>query len=373
MLTLRSFQKKALEYFALDLPSHHLLCIASTGSGKSLIYEQMATQSKLRILLISPLLALARQQQRKLQTLNVLVGMKSAQENTLACFASGVWIMSPENLASQKTKALLYQWKPHFLVVDECHCIWEWEHFRPAFRLITDLFLEIPFQKSLWLSATLSLKAQEELKAFFSKKNQTLFQIGDFCLPQNLFLSVQKKDFEERLFTCTQMLQQKKPYLVFVQTRILAERLHRLVLHWEKNTVFYHAGMSQEERKNTEEQIKKEQIRIIIATTAFGMGMDYAFIQDVILLQPAFSILSLVQMIGRACRNQEKKSTATIFWDENDLSEFIHDPAEWQKKQVAEYLREGQCRIQGLHRFFGAKTDASCHQCDYCAPVFSSL
>src|SRR5262249_24821920 len=156
---LRPFQQAALE--ALVHPGH-VLCVAPTGSGKSLIYERAAQKPGRRTLLITPLVALARQQHERLSArATATLGAGSGSQGPPPGAESGIWLASPESLQSPRSLPALRRWRPDFLVVDECHCLWEWgESFRPAFRAIPGLLRELAIDSSLWLTATLPPEAR---------------------------------------------------------------------------------------------------------------------------------------------------------------------------------------------------------------------
>src|SRR5690349_16700484 len=127
MHQLRPFQKRALEALGGPFCDSHVLCIAPTGSGKSLIYEKAASHPTRRTLLITPLVALARQQHQKLLKLGIPVHLGSGGQSQGPPFGkSGAWIISPEILSFPSKHQALQNWKPNLLVVDECHCLWEW-------------------------------------------------------------------------------------------------------------------------------------------------------------------------------------------------------------------------------------------------------
>ena len=136
MFTLRPFQKQAIEALKSNSPSAHVICVAPTGSGKSLIYEEVAAMANRKTLLVTPLVALARQQFKKMKERGISVTMAAGGSvEGPPVNKTGAWIVSPESLQSPRRQAALASWQPNFLVLDECHCLWEWgERFRPALQ-----------------------------------------------------------------------------------------------------------------------------------------------------------------------------------------------------------------------------------------------
>ncbi len=373
MFTLRPFQAAALQAMNHSpFQGNHVLCVAPTGSGKSLIYEQAASLDGRRTLLITPLVALARQQFKKLKTLGIPVslgagGVSENPPNT----KTGAWIISPEMLNFPSRHNALTRWKPNLLVVDECHCLWEWgESFRPSFTLIPELLQKYSILQSLWLTATLPFEARSQIRQLLP---QPLIEIGHFELPKQLLLYVQQVGWENRAQTLLSwVLRQKGAGIIFVPTREATLRVSRLIEATGKKVLIYHGGMSREERKNAESLVSQNIHSVIVATSAFGMGMDYPHLTYVVLWQAPTSLLSLVQTIGRVGRNIQKKAHALVLWDHDDfrLLEWTVQHSPKRRQELADlfiFFKSNTCRTFALKRYFDRITHCgTCGQCDIC-------
>ncbi len=374
MMELRPFQKNAL--LALgnsELSRNHVLCIAPTGMGKSLIYETAASQLSTRTLLVTPLVALARQQYEKLKRLSIPVALGAggaAQKPPLS--QTGAWIISPEMLLNHSTESYLRKWKPNFLVVDECHCLWEWgENFRPAFSFIPNLLKDYKIQRSLWLTATLPFDARLKLREILPN---TLVEMGHFDLPLGLNLMIMQVSYSDRASVLLNWIQkQTGPGIIFVPTREATLRISRLLQSTRKKVIAYHGGMSSEERKNIESLVREKIPDIVVATSAFGMGMDYPHLKYVGVWQAPLSLLSLVQTIGRVGRNTHEISNALVLWDPEDfqLLEWTIKNSKKRRNALQElrnFLSSSQCRLVGLKRYFDHHSpNICCNRCDVCA------
>lgn len=355
---LRAFQASALQL----LKNHkkiHLICISPTGSGKSLIFQEYAKDPSVRMLVVSPLVALSRQHTRNLE-------VESDQ--------SRFKILSPESLFQDLRPFGQYEkikrWKPNFLVVDECHCLWDWgRNFRTSFQLLPSLLKTFGIHKSLWLTATLPINARNLLE---EQLPRPIKRMGHFQLPRELNLRFLEVPWSERMEAILSIVtEQKAPGIIFANTRTMATRIRNLLQGVGISTFIYHAGLSEEERLAVENEIHAHRARVVIATSAFGMGMNFTHFRWLILSQAPLTLLGMAQTLGRIGRNHQE-GRAYVLWHRDDFhmnewalrdeslrEEFMH---------VLNYLNSNECRQRGLERYFeGEPRSDKCASCDYCA------
>ena len=364
---LRTFQREALSLLRRPGPLH-LLCVAPTGSGKSLIYERLACEARHRILLITPLVALARQQCARLASLGVPLGDRAGPPPE-----SGCWILSPESLAHPSNIERLRRWKPDLLVVDECHCLWDWgDGFRPSFNRIPGLVRELGIARSLWLTATLPPAARTDLR---ERLTGPWVEVGSFDLPPSLRLSLIRSPAHERVEAVLRWISRREGAgIVFVPTRQKAERIADLLAASGASAAAYHAGLAAEERLAIESRLSNSSLHIVVATSAFGMGVHIPSLRWAAMWQAPASLLSLAQAIGRVGRDPLHPADAAVFWDDSDfrLTEWMISGSERRlldAKATHELLHEVRCRRVALRAYFNAGSDPEsppCGHCDVC-------
>ncbi len=358
---LRPFQREAYQ----SIVNHdHTILIAPTGSGKSLIFQSYLKNFSVstRALFISPLNALARQQATNFRALGIPVFQGVGKDSERALSRSGVWILNPEKLYGKFRKDV-EDWKPNLLIVDEAHCVWEWgQSFRREFAELPHLVDEISIQKSFWCTATLPKLALQQIKESLPTPPNIL---GQFHLPTQLEVvrlhaapHVRIEVLRSLLASCS-----SQSGMIFVATRKASDRVLQYLRYWSLPAVAYHAGMSSEERLALEQQISRHaqsgQPIWIVATSAFGMGMDYPFLKTCILFEPSFNLLSLAQALGRVGRSAEN-SRAYVFWHSNDfvrhswlLQQSVRNQQRYE--EVREWCETKACPRAHLEKYFNGE------------------
>lgn len=337
------FQSQAIQHLASpSTEPRHLLCIAPTGSGKSRIYEELARKRHQRVVLLTPLVALARQQRDRLKS-------RGIEESVVRIF-------SPEHLQNARIWESLRCWRPTLAVVDEAHCIAEWgRDFRPAFREILRLTQDLQLQRSLWLTATPSPELRNTLREGLAPHYQ---EQGAFAIPPQLQLNCLRLPISQRPhFVRSWIMTQRTPGIVFVPTRAWTSRLAQFLLASGIRAAPYHAGLAREERMNLEKQVREGQWEALIATSAFGMGMDTPILRWSIVLGPPGEVTALAQAVGRAGRDRTQTSQAWVLWEPEDfrLLEFLTSgraTAQARLREVRELFESKMSLTEGLCNYF---------------------
>ncbi len=323
MLQLRSFQAETLSL--LKSKKIHVALTAATGAGKGLILERLAENPSERVLLISPLIALGRQQRKRFEDNQVSCLLSLGEKKiapTTVMNSSRVWILSPESLLNDSLFSSIRNWKPTLVAVDEAHCIEEWgQNFRPAFMQLTHFIQTLNCERTLWMSATFPRKTLFFLKEKIKGNWDT---VGEFSIPKLLTLKINQVHYSSRVQTVRNgVLEKDGSGILFGGTRSGVENYTQLFSKMNKTVYRYHAGMSDEERRITENNLSvaalnKTKSHIVIATNAFGMGMHYPHLEWVLVAKTPFSLIELMQSVGRVARGTQR-GVAEVFWTEEDM------------------------------------------------------
>ncbi|HZG41183.1 MAG TPA: ATP-dependent DNA helicase RecQ, partial [Nodosilinea sp.] len=325
--TLREGQEDAI---AALLEGHDVLAVMPTGSGKSAIYQLAGALIPGCTVVISPLLAL--QQDQVDSIAEQAVGDAVAVNSTLsaarreAAFESladdnlEFIFLAPEQFNNPETLERLQKAKPSLFVIDEAHCISEWGHdFRPDYLRLGAVINTLGHPKVLALTATAAPVVREEIVKHLEMEDVEVFVQG-FDRP-NIWLEVRRyeDESEKEDALIDQVVRATKPGIVYVATRKNAEAIAEALEEKGVAAIAYHAGMKAADREAAQAAFMNDEAEVIVATTAFGMGIDKPNVRFVIHHNISDSVDSYYQEIGRAGRDGEK-AFALLFYCPDDLN-----------------------------------------------------
>ena len=312
------------------LEGRDTLAVMPTGSGKSAIYKLAASQIPGATIVISPLLALQHDQVSTIDHQDV--GVAAVVNSTIAPhqrteifeqWAEGkleYLFLAPEQFNNPDTIEHLQAAKPSLFVVDEAHCISEWGHdFRPDYLRLGTIIDALGHPPILALTATASPPVREEIVHRLAMHDPQILVRG-FDRP-NLWLAVERfgDDEEKREVLIDRVKHAEKPGIVYAATRKVTEQIAELLKTEGVNAIAYHAGMKPKEREHAQDSFMNDQADVIVATTAFGMGVDKHNVRFVFHYNISDSIDSHYQEIGRAGRDDNPAKTV-LFYTPKDLN-----------------------------------------------------
>jgi len=306
------------------------LAVMPTGSGKSAIYQIAGALIPGATIVVSPLIALQRDQVEAIAGMDagraaLVNSALPASERTEALdeFAEGAaefLFLAPEQFANEETFARVQASKPSLFVVDEAHCISEWGHdFRPEYLRLGAVIEALGRPRVLALTATASPPVRQEIVKRLGMREPRIVVRG-FDRP-NIRLAVEGFSDEEdkREALIAHVIDAPKPGIVYAATRKHAEELAAALVEHGVDAVAYHAGMAAGERTCVQEAFMSDAAEVIVATTAFGMGVDKLNVRFVYHLDVSESVDAYYQEIGRAGRDGEP-AEAILFYRPEDLN-----------------------------------------------------
>ena len=314
------------------LAGRDTLAVMSTGSGKSAIYQIAGLLIDGATVVVSPLIALQRDQVDELQAraaggaaqLNSTLPA-AERERALAELAEDALeflLLAPEQLANPEVLGELAEARPSLLVVDEAHCISEWGHdFRPEYLRLGAAAEALGRPTIVALTATAAPPVRDEIVERLGMRDPEIL-VRAFDRP-NIHLAVERfygeQGAERKLRALEDAIAEApKPGIVYVATRRHAEELAASLCEHDVTAASYHAGMPAAERDEVQERFMEDGLEVVVATTAFGMGIDKADVRWVFHSEVAESLDAYYQEIGRAGRDDEP-ARATLFYRSEDL------------------------------------------------------
>lgn len=363
------------------------LVIMPTGGGKSIVYQIPAMIFEGMTIVISPLISLMKDQVEQLREYDIpAVYLNSSlrpeeYDYNVKRINSGeikLLYLAPETLMMEKTREMLKAHKIDCFTIDEAHCISEWGHdFRPEYRQMAKVRQDFPEAVCIALTATATPRVQEDIKNSLNLKDSEAF-ISSFDRP-NLFLKIaDKKDPENQLLDFL-FTRKNQSGIIYCFSRRQVDELSYLLEEEGYSVKPYHAGLNSRDRAINQRAFIRDDVRIIVATIAFGMGINKPNVRYVVHYDMPQNIESYYQQIGRAGRDSLRSDCILLFGyaDTQKIRYFINqkegnekEVAEGHLKELIRYLESTDCRRKPLMRYFGEEYPKDeCGICDNCLSV----
>jgi ATP-dependent DNA helicase RecQ len=360
------------------LAGQRTLAIMPTGAGKSLCYQLPAVIMDGTCIVISPLIALMHDQMRAADAVGIRAAtLTSADDNraeTISRFRAGeldLLYVAPERASGQEFRNLLRETKIALFAIDEAHCVSEWGHdFRPDYRLLRPLLDDFADVPRLALTATADTHTRDDIAEQLGIPRDGVMVAG-FDRPNIRYAA------EAAPNSGIAALVKSLPGagIVYAQTRDRTEKIAAQIAETGRKALYYHAGMEPQTRARAQAEFVSSEDMVMVATVAFGMGIDKPDVRFVVHAGLPKSIESYYQESGRAGRDGDP-AVAHMLWSAGDftrarmrLNELPPERREAELARVAalSYLVEtAGCRRAVLLRHFGESPPESCGNCDNC-------
>ncbi len=367
---------------------HDVFVLMPTGGGKSLCYQLPALMQEGTAIVISPLIALMKNQvdairgyvdhERVAHFLNSTLS-KSAAEQVREDVRSGktkLLYVAPESLVKEENVEFLKSIRISFFAVDEAHCISEWGHdFRPEYRKIRPMINEIGHFPIIALTATATPKVQHDIQKNLGILKARVFKSS--FNRKNLYYEVRPKTKDIDKDIIKYILQHPdESGIVYCLSRKKVEEFAEMLNINGIKALPYHAGMDTNQRAQNQDAFLNEDVNVIVATIAFGMGIDKPDVRFVIHYDMPKSLEGYYQETGRAGRDGGVGNCIT-FYSRKDLQKLdkLMQSKSVQEQEIghqllletANYAESSVCRRKILLHYFGEKYDVdNCGQCDNC-------
>lgn len=355
-----SFRSLQLEIIQAALSGKDVLALLPTGGGKSICFQVPALTKPGICLVVTPLIALMQDQVDQLKKRNIsaaaiFTGMSYAEidlvlDNCIYGHTKFLYI-SPERLKTELFQARVQKMQVNLLAIDEAHCISQWGYdFRPSYLDIAELRPLLPNVNIIALTATATRAVKQDIQDKLAFRNAAVFQKS--FIRDNLAYLVKKTDDKDGALL--RLLNRiKGTAIIYVNTRKKTKLTAQFLAKNNIKATFYHGGLSNTERIERQGAWIKGQARVMVATNAFGMGIDKPDVRLVVHLDLPTTLEAYYQEAGRAGRD-EQKSYAIILYNQQDIIELRENiekehPSIEQLKKVYQQLANYYQLAVGTH------------------------
>ena len=380
-----AFRPLQREIIEASLAGRDVFALLPTGGGKSLCFQIPALHRSGLTIVVSPLIALMKDQVDQLQAagvsatfLNSTLGAAEARSR-LAGLHRGEWrllYVAPERLMLDNWQENLKAWNVTAIAIDEAHCVSEWGHdFRPEYRQLARLRELLPDVPVMACTATATERVRTDIVKHLKLREPALF-VASFNRP-NLTYKVTPKDEPMKQIVAFVKSRADESGIVYCASRAATERVAEALAGRGFSARAYHAGLNAEERSNNQELFLRDEVRIICATIAFGMGINKPNVRWVVHYDLPKNIEGYYQETGRAGRDGLPGDCLLLFsgGDAAKQTHFIDEITNAQEQQIARnqlrqimhYAESAACRRSELLGYFGEEYPLdNCAACDNC-------
>ncbi|MCX8671238.1 DNA helicase RecQ [Gilliamella sp. B2865] len=357
----KSFRNQQKDIIESVIDGRDVLAVIPTGGGKSLCYQIPAVVLPGTAIVISPLISLMKDQVDQLLVNGIPAAFLNAtqsgieQQNVINQYLNHsikLLYISPERLTVSSFGALLDQHPPSLIAIDEAHCISQWGHdFRPDYRQLNQLSKRFPDVPIIALTATADEMTQRDILNQLNLVDP-LFVVRSFDRPNIRYTVVEKFNLTEQVVSFIET-QKGNSGIIYCSSRSKVEDMTTRLVARGFSAIAYHAGLSTSERQSAQESFLKDNTQIIVATVAFGMGINKPNVRFVVHADCPRSIEAYYQETGRAGRDGVP-AEAMLLFKSNDLS--------WYKQQIIEKYDNDQKQVE-LHKIQAMESFAQCMTC----------
>ena len=397
----RSFRRGQEDVVDSLLSGRDALAIMPTGAGKSLCYQIPALMLDGVTLVVSPLISLMKDQVNTLTAQGVRAAylnssLNDAQFNkALANMANGMYkivYVAPERLKSSRFIRAAKSIRIPLVAVDEAHCVSQWgQDFRPSYLNIAEFIAELPERPTIGaFTATATAEVKQDIVRILGLHDPLQVTTG-FDRP-NLFFSVLRPSSKPQTLEKLVKERNGKTGIIYCSTRKRVEEVCSSLSAKGYSATRYHAGLSDEERRKNQDDFVYDRKKIMIATNAFGMGIDKSDVRYVIHYNMPKNLESYYQEAGRAGRDgedsdcilmfgQQDIETARFFIDNTEPNPELSDEQNdaFKKKEeerlsfMIAYCKTKGCLRAYMLRYFGDTADDRCEKCSNCLTIFKTV